>query len=48
MGPSAQVLSGEPAIEYTKEHIECPILMTLRNRGTNYQLIAGEPLIEFP
>lgn len=26
MGPSAQV----PATEYTKEHIERPILMTLR------------------
>lgn len=35
----------KPATEYTKGCFWCPILMTLRIRGANYQLIAGEPLI---
>jgi len=35
----------KPTTEYTKGCFWCPILMILRIRGANYQLIAGEPLI---
>lgn len=35
----------KPATDNTKGCFWCPILMILRIRGANYQLIAGEPLI---